>query len=176
MRHACVCLIIVLMSAGCSDRPKAPPLRDEPVFDDPRTGLRFVAPPGWVQIMRSAELPTGPLEREWVLVRYQSPPGEQPATFEATLLDAPESADMAALVTAESHSLGPWRLANQPQALAVAGLEATRYTVIFKNTTKESVVVRRGGRLWFLTGVFGVKDAQAQTIVRQVVESVTWGK
>ncbi len=175
MRIASILILLSLCICGCRERPKAPPLRDDPVFEEPKKGLRFLAPKGWSQTARSS-FPEGPTEKDTLLVRYQSAPSDKPAFFEVTYIDAPESADVMAMLTAASNSMGAWTSAGAPEPQTINNVQATRYRLTQKLYAKESVVFRRGGRLYFFTYVFPTADTATRELLREVVQSITWSK
>ena len=169
-------LIVLLLAAGCSDRPRAPALRNEPVYDNLSAGLRFLTPEGWTQ-QAKANLPPGPAESERLLVRYSGPPGPTPPSFEVVFQDLPESTDMVGHLSVPSHSLpGPWKAEGKPEPLTVNGVAASRYLFTQMGMTKECVAVRRGGRVYFFTAVYSSADSKSRDQIRTVVEGVTWTK
>jgi hypothetical protein len=168
-------LLLLTLAAGCTDRPQAPALRNDAEFEDGGVGLRFRAPAGWTQVARSAP-PAWSADKEWLLVRYQSPPGGQPALFEVTFLDAPPGADVPAMLKEPSHSRPAWTPAGDPVPLALGGAEATRYALTSQSMSKESVVVRRGERLYFITSVFATGDEHSRELAREAVRSASWSK
>jgi hypothetical protein len=175
MQLARVSIVLALIFSGCQDRPKAPALRDDPVFEDSQSGLRFLAPTGWTETARSA-FPKGPADKDTLLVRYQSAQADKFAVFEVSFVDAPESADIAAMAAAPSHGVHSWSPAGAPEALTVRDAKATRYRLTQKKMTKESIVFRRGGRLYFFTFVYLTTEGAVRDRIQDVVESVVWSK
>src|SRR3954468_18379676 len=94
-RTAALWLALVPFAAGCPERPKAPPLTNEPVYTNEKIGLRFLAPDGW-SVASRATLPPGPLPKPIVLVAYIQNTGQQPAEFELMAADVAEGADLGA--------------------------------------------------------------------------------
>ena len=167
-------LIFLIAVIGCTERPSAPALRDEPVYDNPREGLRFLKPQGWIQQAKSAA-PAGPADVERMLVRYAGPPGVKPPTFEVSMQDLGESTDMAAFLAEPSHNIAaPWQLVGQPESLTMDGVAATRYAFTQQNMMKESVVVRRGKRFYFFTLLGTASDAQSREQIRSLIREVRW--
>jgi hypothetical protein len=175
MQLARVSIVLAVVIAGCQDRPKAPALRDDPVFEDFQSGLRFLAPTGWAETARSA-FPDGPANKDTMLVRYQTPPSDMSAVFEVTFVDAPESADVVAMLAVRSYGVSNWTLEGKPEALAVRDASATRYRLTQKKLTKESIVFRRGGRLYFFTFVFSTSDGTIRERMQEVIKSISWSK
>ncbi len=174
MRRLCPLLIVFSLAAGCKERPQAPALRDEPVYDNPLAGLRFLAPNNWTQVARSDKPPPGAGER--LLVRFQAPPSVTHAFFEVTVDDQPATEDIVALLRQPSHSAAGWEPIGTPTPLTVGGTPATRYTLKSKETTKESVAVRRDGRLFLFTLIAPASDAESREQIRQVISGVKWTK
>src|SRR5262245_30253534 len=100
---ALVVVVGVIVLVAGRGGPRAPALRPEPVYQNSREGFRFVAPEGWTQVAK-AELPSGPAEKERLMVRYQAATGD-PAALEATVIDLPESTDLAAYLSQPSYGV-----------------------------------------------------------------------
>src|SRR5262245_41969592 len=81
--------------AGCDSRPRAPVLRDDPVYQNDQEGFRFLAPDGWSQSMRG-EVPPGKVDKERSLVEYRRKKGSAGASLRVSLADLPTSTDLAA--------------------------------------------------------------------------------
>src|SRR5262245_1447579 len=79
---------------GCTPKPVAPALRDEPVYQNDQEGFRFLVPEGWSQNART-EVPPGPVEKERLLVQYKRRPPAKPATLEVSMADLPSSTNLA---------------------------------------------------------------------------------
>lgn len=166
--------LVVFALAGCDGTPKAPALRDEPVYDNPKEGLRFLSPSGWSQQARS-DPPSGETDKEQLLVRYQGFLGEKAALLELTRADLPEGSDILARLKEPSHSLREtWQQAGAPESVTVGGRPATRYALTQKKMTKEVTVIRRGNRTFFFIGVFDTADDKTRLAIRKVVTDVTW--
>ena len=78
---------------GCTPRPSAPALRDDPVYQNDREGFHFLAPEGWQQSVRS-DIPPGKVDKERPLVNYQRNTGVTPASIRVSLADLPASTDI----------------------------------------------------------------------------------
>ena len=170
--------VTLLVFAGCNSKPQAPALRDEPVYHSDKEGLRFLVPEGWSLHAKSDAQP-GKLERERLLVQYQRFTSDKGATFEVTLADLPESTDLGAHLTGPSYGVKKWEPTGKPEKIEIRGVPATRYIFRGKvggsvDMTKETVVFRRGGRVYFFHGLFGPTDAKARDQVRRAVESTIW--
>jgi hypothetical protein len=166
---------------GCGARPKAPPLvQGEAVYHNPREGFRLEPPPGWNQQGR-AEYPPGRQEQERALVEYKRLDVQGPAFFRASLLDLPESTTAEAYLRGRPPGPDKWQPAAGTETLQVGGLPATRvtFTGMWEEEKKEEVVkevvaVRRGGRVYFFTGIFAADDPKARALVRTAVASIVW--
>src|SRR2546421_3005126 len=111
-------LLMLLVAAGCSDRPKAPPLTNDAVYQHEKIGLRFLTPEGWLVSSR-AEPPPGPLTRPVVLAAYQNPRGERPAEMQVLAADLAADADLAAFVTDTRVSPDKWTPKPPPTTVTV---------------------------------------------------------
>ncbi|MGL4552045.1 MAG: hypothetical protein ACRC33_12770 [Gemmataceae bacterium] len=165
-------------AGGCGETPRAPALRDDPVYQNEREGFRFLAPEGWRQRVRG-EVQAGKVERERPLVEYRpTAASDGTAMLRVSLIDLAPSADVAAVVSAPSHSVEKWEPAGPPEEAAVGGAAGTRYAYTGRagkgRLAKEVIAVRRGGRVYFFTALFDPKDADAREQLRRVVGSVIW--
>jgi len=173
----CLAALAALLLSGCGPRPRAPALRDEPVYENDREGFRFRVPEGWTQHAR-AELPNGPLQKEHLLVRYMLGGAGKHAVLEVSMADLPESTDLSTYLAGPSYGAKQWRRGAPPKPLEGKALPATRYvlsaTVAEAEMTKEVVVFRRGGRVYLFTGLFSPTEPKARDELRRAVESTIW--
>jgi hypothetical protein len=169
----------LVLLAGCTHRPSAPPLQNDPVYQNAQAGFRFLVPEGWTQQAR-AEIPPGRIDKERLLVRYSRPSGAKVAALEASLADLPPSTDLVQFQAAASFGSKKWQPAGPPEQVEVGRRPGVRLnftsTVDGEDTTKEVVAFRRGDRVFFFTGVFPTADTGARDEVRRAVGSVIWKK
>jgi len=165
------------LTAGCGKKPRAPALQDEPVYENPQEGFRFVAPEGWRMRSRS-EVPPGPLKQERLLVEYRRSLGELTATLFVAMADVSETDDLAAHVGDRAARSKSGRPSGGTESLEVGGLPALRSAFESKvgrdTVLTEVVAVRRGGRVYFFTSSFSAADRKAREQVRKTVASVRW--
>jgi predicted Zn-dependent protease len=161
---------------GCSPKPRAPVLRDEPYYQNDKEGFRFLAPEGWKMSARS-ELPPGKLPKETTLVNYRRPSGKG-AAFVVTAEDLPASADLAEHLARGSYGVTHWVRAGSPTGVKAGNAEGTRYSYTGRSgreeLAKEVVAVRRGERVYFFITVYPPTDAESRDQVRRVVENIDW--
>ena len=169
----------LLVVAGCSDRPHAPPLTTEAVYQNDAIGLRFLAPADW-PVQSRAILPVGRLVKPIILVSYQRVPGDKPAEFRVLASDlAPEDPLEHFLAGLQ---VGPetWSAPAGAQPLTVNGTEATRFvqtrTQGKEEYRREVTAFRRGDRVYLFLVNFPASDAASRDAVRTAVASVTWTK
>lgn len=166
------------LATGCgSSRPQAPALRDEPVFKSESIGLEFLAPEGWI-VKTRAEVPSGPLAKEWRLVRYDRVTGASGATLEVTVAEVPDATDLGTHVAKASFGVKEWRPAGKVEKREINGVPSTRYLVTgqagAQKLTKEVFAVRRGERVIFFTALYNTGDAKTRDQVRRAVDSARW--
>jgi hypothetical protein len=165
---------------GCRGRPVAPVLRNDPVYQNDREGFRFLVPEGWKQYAK-ADLPSGKVEREHLLVQYRHLlPGKVGGEFEVSLADLPATTDLSAYLVDPSYGGRNWKQNGPVEKLEVNGVAAQRFVFAGRvdrdQMTKEVVVFRRGERTYFFTGLYATADKQARGQVRAAVESTKWKK
>jgi hypothetical protein len=167
---------LVLFVSLRGDRPRAPVLKDEPVYQNAREGLRFLVPEDWTMLARG-EAPASATGQEWPLVEYQFHGADSPTVLRVTCIDLPESADIQQYLTkhwpaATLKPLGP------PQPFTVDGVEGT--ATLFNLGPEGGPIVhevyafRRGPRVYLFTGIFAADDSRARQQVRRAVESIQW--
>src|SRR5262245_25690219 len=169
-----VLLLCSLLLAGCSGRPSAPALRDEPVYENAQEGFRFLAPEKWTQIVR-ASLPSGKLDRERLLVSYRRTDAGRPAQLEVSRADLDESASFAEHLAGPAFGSARWKPKGSPEALTVGGARGVRHVFAEPSgkdeRVREVVAFRRGGRCYFFSGVYLAADTKARDEIRRSVNS-----
>jgi hypothetical protein len=167
---------VLLFAVGCSRTPKAPLLRDEPVYQNRQAGFRFQVPDGWKQVANGDLPPEAPQER--LLVEYKALTTDQPAAFQVTVIDLPATTNLEKYLTGPSFGSESWRPTAKPETFQINGVEGTRF--IFESQTRqenlarEVVAFRRKERVYLFTGVFGSKDTKAREQIRGLVKSTIW--
>ncbi len=162
---------------GCQDRPRAPALANETVYQNDAVGVAFVTPEGWTLYAKTT-LPPGKLDRPIRLTAYGHAADKFHAEFELYAAEAPPGSDLLAYLA--THKLGPeaWTAVGQPTAETVRGVAATRYVQAGVKADakmrREIVAFPRGDRQFFLCVTHHVDDTQALDQARKSVESVTW--
>src|SRR5262245_24415035 len=87
---AIVCLLFL---SGCTEKPKAPPLVNDTVYQNDKIGLRFLAPEGW-SVSSRAELPAQALPKPIILIAYQFNKGGTHSELEVLAADLSENAEL----------------------------------------------------------------------------------
>ena len=167
----CVLVGIVAVFASRGG-PSAPALRPEPVYHNARERFRFVAPEGWTQVAKAESLP-GLAEKERLLVRYQAASGDA-AAMEVTLIDLPESADLAAYLAGPSYGVTAWQSAGPAETLTIHNVAATRFIFQSPILAKETVAFRRRGRVYLFTITSSPGSDKPRDMARKAIESVVW--
>ncbi|SRR6266404_5684408 len=176
MRRAWLPLVLLVLTAGCNRPPRAPALRDEPVYTNSRDGFSFLSPAGWLQTAKS-DPPDEISERDRLLVCYQSPAATLKAWFEVSRADWPESTDVSARLALPSHASGTaWQPSGNPQAEKVGDTDGTRYTFTNLERIKETTVIRRGPHVYFFTVLSEKTDEQARLQIRKIIADARWTK
>jgi hypothetical protein len=178
-RPLCPAVLLAALAAACSPGPKAPPLTDEAVYDNPAAGLRFLAPAGWA-IQSRANPPPGPLAKPVVLVSYQQAGAPRPAELTVLAADLPADASAEALLVDYRVGAESWAAHPPARELTVNGVPATRYLLTHTQgkdeIRREVTAFRRGGRAYFFLVTFAAADAPVRDAVRTTIDSITWTK
>jgi hypothetical protein len=176
----------VLLLAGCS-APKPPGYQNA-------QGFRFTPPPGWVERARDDALPgksahrppdlplprlgvPGSSAQERLLVRYDRLTAGHLAWLRITVADLPSATTLQACVAARAP--GPsWKRESEVEHLEVSGRQAARIAFAGKwsdqEYVSETVAVRQGEQVYFITASFPASDSTAREQVRQAVAGATW--
>ena len=161
---------------GCDSGPRAPVLRDDPVYQNDKEGFRFMAPQGWVLSARS-EVPPGKVEKETTLVDYRRK-GVKGASFLVTLIDLPSSTDLAEFLAGPSYGVKKWAADPKSTTVTAGGKDGVRHSFTGasgkEQRAKEVVYFRRGDRVYFFITVHGPQDVEARDQGRRVVDSLIW--
>ena len=169
-------LLPAALAAGCADRPRAPALTNDAVYEDDRAGLRFVVPDGWVMGLR-AVAPPGRLAKPTPLVRYRPPAADRPADLELIAADLPETEDLGKYLAGYQPGGKTWAAAGPPTPVTANGAAATRYeyaTADKVGLRREVTAFRRGERVYFFLTTYGKADTASRDQVRLAIESVVW--
>lgn len=168
-----------LVCCGCSDKPKAPPLLNETVYNYEKIGLRFLSPEGWTIASRST-IPPGPLSKPLLLATYRGTGEEHPAALEVFAVDLAEDADFGLYLLDHSIGVGQWTLKNPATAATINSAPATHYLLSQKEGTVEHLrdvtAFRRGGRVYFFMISYGADDPGSSDPARKSIDSITWTK
>ena len=169
----------LLFLCGCQPRPKAPALLDEPVYQNDREGFRFLVPDGWIMAARE-ETPPGRVDKERLLVQYRRSSAEREAILEVSLVDLPESTDLAVYLCGPSFSASRWKPSGPTQSLEINRAAGTRWRFTARvhgsELVKEVTAFRREGRVYFFTVLFAPTDTTAPEQVRRAIGRIVWTK
>lgn len=172
-------LAVVVALAGCTPGPKAPPLTDEAVYENPAAGLRFLVPAGWA-VQSRANPPAGPLAKPVVLVSYEPVGAPRPADLTVLAADLPADASVEAFLV--EYRVGPetWTVRPPSQPVTINGAAATRYLLTRRQgkdeIRREATAFRRDGRVYFVLVTFAAADEAVRDAVRTSIDSITWTK
>jgi hypothetical protein len=157
-------------------------------------GFRFTPPPGWVERARDDALPQNaghrppdvPLPRlgrsgnsERLLVRYDRLTAGHLAWLRITVADPPSTQSLPTVVASYSPGAG-WKRSGEVESLEVSGHPAARVAFAGRWNKQdylcETVAVRSGEQVYFLSASFPAADAEAREQVRQAVDHAGWAE
>jgi hypothetical protein len=176
-------VLVAMLLAGCNS-PAPPTYRS-------KEGFRFTPPHGWVERAKDDLLPAKPghtspdlpLPRigvsgeERLLIRYDRLTAGHLAWIRVTIADIPSSTALDGCVSACSPA-SSWKRESNVEVVEISGRTATR--IAFEGRWKdqeyinETVAVRQGDQVYFLTASFPASDIEARAEVRKAVAGATW--
>lgn len=170
-------MFAVVLVAGCSSRPHAPALLDEPVYLNAREGFRFRVPEGWKQYAK-ADVPPGKADKDRLLVAYRQISAGTVAELEVSLVDLPVETDLEKYLSGRSYGVEKWQLATAAEHIEINNVPAVRLSFVGRSgkekMAKEAVVFRRLERAYLFVGVYRAVDDKARDAIRDAVASVMW--
>jgi hypothetical protein len=180
-------LIVVptLLLAGCNSQK-------QPLYQD-KQGFRFTPPPGWVERARDDAMPARPGNRhqntplpplgvagksqERLLVRYDRLTAGYHAWLRVTVADVPSSTPLKACLANHSPERD-WKRDSEEENLEVSGLPASRVAFVGRWEKQdylcETVAIRKGENVYFITATLPVSDSMTREQIRQAVAGVAW--
>jgi len=166
------------LAAGCTEKPQAPPLKYDALFQSDRAKIRFLAPRDWAIVTRS-DVPPGELKKPVLLVSYlQSVGATRPAEFELYLVDLPADATFAMWYSEQRFGPAPWKLKEGAEAVEVSGVRGERFTSTAAGgkdeQLREATAFRRGNRIHFFLVTCAARDEELRDHARKCIESATW--
>ncbi len=170
------------MLVGCNDQPQAPALvQGLAEYHDEQHGFRFAPPAKWFQQKRS-DYPSGHYEKEMVLIQYRSIDEGNAGVFRVSMVDLTANQSVAEYLSSRPAGVEGWSMVSAVEPTQAAGQRAERATyngvwagrAVPQSVTKEVVAVRRGERVYFITGIFAAGDTNTKTVLRKALASVTW--
>jgi hypothetical protein len=173
----CTALVLAALASGCTSRPSAPALDNDPIYKNQRAGFRFSRPEGWQQWARG-DVPPGKIDGERLLVEYKSLSGDKPATLEVSVASVDPTASLSEFVTRSTLTGEDWRLKGPGENFKINGEPAVRIIYAMradnKEMVREIVAFRRGERVYFFKGFYEGSDSAARREIRSAVDTVVW--
>lgn len=174
--YSLVGMLGIVMVVGCSDRPRAPALTRDAIFQDDGSGLRFAAPDGWIMTLRGVP-PAGKLEKHTRLVRYQPQVPDRHADFELAVIDLSQETDITEYLNKHQAGGQKWVPTGPPEQLSIGDSPATRHEFSSGKRAgfkREITVVRRGERVYLFQTTYSPNDASSRDQARVAIQSVVW--
>jgi hypothetical protein len=176
---AVVVAAVALLAGGCDERPRAPALVPESVYENPDVGLTFLVPEGWITTRRSSAPVTTLFDKPHPLVRYQTPLGETAGTLELYAIDLPGGTDLIAYLSEGRNQIGSerWAAKAAPTPDTINGTPCTRYAlseVKKANRRRDLVAFDRGnGRIYVFILTY-TAGASARQQGGRAIDSARW--
>jgi hypothetical protein len=177
-------ILPTLLFAGCN-------AQTQPTYQN-KQGFRFTPPPGWVERARDDAMPAKSSHRlqnvplpplalagqiqERVLVRYDYLAGKH-AWLRITVADVPSATSLRACLVNRSPERD-WKREGDEESLDMNGLPAARIAFLGRWDQQdylcETVAVRRGETVYFITASLPASDNMLRDQVRQAVAGASW--
>lgn len=170
--------LAAIIAAGCEEKPKAPPLKYEALFQSDNARIRFLAPRNWEIVTRS-DVPPGELAKPVLLVSYLQSVGlARPAEFELYIADLPADTSFRTWYSGRKFGPAPWKLKDGEEAVEVGGVRGERFTSSVASgkdeQLRETTAFRRGNRVYFFILTCAARDEDLRDHVRSCIASATW--
>lgn len=170
---------LLCLALGCDSPPRAPALRNGPVYQHQQLGFRFLVPDGWKQLA-NANLPLGPLEQEICVAQFQVP-STGSAALEVLCFDRSYAPDLPKYHGEPSQGISNWTLDGEPAPFPVEGAEGERLVFLGRPNegeprVKEVVSFVRGERVVSFVASSPESDVKAREELRRATQSLLWGK
>lgn len=169
--------LAVLFAAGCESRPKAPALRDTPVFHSKAEGFRFLVPEKWKQTANGV-LPGGKLDRAIMFARFRMIETQKSGFLELLCFDEGKHPSLLEYHAGPSQGVSAWKSVGEPESIEINQTPAERFifsALIGKEPMhKEVVVFTRNQRVYSFVGLFSESDNAAREELRRAMNSIVW--
>ena len=110
----------LLIAGGCTEKPKAPPLVNDTVYQNDKIGLRFLAPEGW-SVSSRAELPADALPKPIIVIAYHFNKGGTHSELEVLAADLSENAELGKFLAEHRIGAVAWTLKPPPESVTING-------------------------------------------------------
>ena len=167
----------IAWTCGCDSSPRAPLLRNSPVYHSESEGFRFRVPEGWSQSANSV-LPAGDLPGDIFLTRYQVKTTEGGASMQIICSDAVATEKL------EKHWSGPafgvktWKLEESLQNVKAGPVAGERivYSGLLGDKTimKHVTCLHKNKRLYSFVGLYWQNDVFARQQIERALDSLIW--
>jgi hypothetical protein len=171
-------VLVFVLNGGCTSRPRAPEIIDEPVYHNVQEGFRFFPPEGW-RCQARGEFPPMEMKKERLFVEYKRLTDPRPASLMVSVVDLPESKTVSEYLQARLMKRETWQSLKM-EAFEIDARPVERHTFTGRENqfdiVREVVVLRRNLRAYFFTGVFVAQDRRAKEQIRKAIASLvcTW--
>lgn len=164
-------------SSGCDSSPRAPLLRNSPVYHSESEGFRFRVPEGWSQSANTV-LPAGDLPGDIFLTRYQVKTTEGGASLQIICRNDLSAEQL------EQHWSGPafgvtsWKVEEALKNVTAGPVAGERivYSGLLggKTIVKHVTCLHKNKRLYSFVGLYWQTDEFARQQIERALDSLIW--
>jgi hypothetical protein len=167
----------IACSGGCDSGPRAPLLRNSPVYHNESEGFRFRVPDGWSQ-SANAVLPAGELPGDIILTRFQVKTTEGGASMQIICRNDLPVDQLEAHWSGSAFGVKEWNVEEPLQKTRAGQVEGERiiYSGLLggKTIMKHVTCLHRNKRLYSFIGLYWQNDLFAREQVERALDSLIW--
>ncbi len=167
----------LVWSCGCDSGPRAPLLRDSPVYHSESEGFRFRVPEGWNQSANSV-LPAGDLPGDIFLTRYQVKTTEGGASMQIICSNDKAVEQLEKHWSAPAFGVVEWKVVESLQKVKAGPIAGER--IVYsgqqggKTLMKHVTCLHKNKRLYSFVGLYWEHDAAARQQIERALDSLIW--
>lgn len=167
----------IAWTSGCDSSPRAPLLRNSPVYHSESEGFRFRVPEGWSQSANTV-LPAGDLPGDIFLTRYQVKTTEGGASMQIVCRNDVAAEQLEEHWSGPSFGVKTWKVEESLQNVKAGPVPGERivYSGLLggKTIMKHVTCLHKNKRLYSFVGLYAQNDEFARQQIERALDSLIW--